>query len=34
LPVIAAIEAKFDRAERQGRGDEDLAAVVAADRGK
>jgi 3-hydroxyisobutyrate dehydrogenase len=32
LPVIAAIEEKFDRAERQGRGDEDLAAVVSADR--
>src|SRR5450432_1181182 len=30
LPVITAIEEKFDRAERQGRGDEDLAAVVAA----
>jgi 3-hydroxyisobutyrate dehydrogenase len=32
LPVLAAIEEKFDRAERQGRGDEDLASVVAADR--
>jgi 3-hydroxyisobutyrate dehydrogenase len=34
LPVLAAIEEKFDRAERQGRGDEDLASVIAADRGK
>jgi 3-hydroxyisobutyrate dehydrogenase len=33
LPVLAAIEEKFDRAERQGRGDEDLASVIAADRG-
>jgi 3-hydroxyisobutyrate dehydrogenase len=32
LPVLAAIEEKFDRAEREGCGDEDLAAVVAADR--
>jgi 3-hydroxyisobutyrate dehydrogenase len=32
LPVLAAIEEKFDRAERQGRGDEDLASVIAADR--
>jgi 3-hydroxyisobutyrate dehydrogenase len=28
FPVITAIEETFDRAERQGRGDEDLAAVV------
>jgi len=34
LPVITAIEEKFDRAERQGRGDEDLAAVVAANRSR
>jgi 3-hydroxyisobutyrate dehydrogenase-like beta-hydroxyacid dehydrogenase len=32
LPVITAIEEKFNRAERQGRGDGDLAAVVAAQR--
>jgi len=34
LPVLAAIEEKFDRAERQGRGDEDLASVIAADRSR
>lgn len=34
LPVLAAIEEKFDRAERQGHGDEDLASVIAADRGR
>jgi 3-hydroxyisobutyrate dehydrogenase len=34
LPVLDAIEEKFDRAERQGRGDEDLASVIAADRGR
>jgi 3-hydroxyisobutyrate dehydrogenase len=34
LPVLTAIEQKFDRAERQGRGDEDLASVIAADRGR
>jgi 3-hydroxyisobutyrate dehydrogenase len=34
LPVLAAIEEKFDRAERQGHGDEDLASVIAADRSR
>ena len=34
LPVLAAIEEKFDRAERQGRGDQDLASVIAADRSR
>ena len=34
LPVLAAIEEKFDRAERQGRGEEVLASVIAADRSR